>query len=79
MQATRENNDKSSPRRSGKAMSMRKGEATPRILTCRTTTRTLRLNPTHYWVNKVDLFDTIAVEDIKAALVVRHNRVIRDM
>ena len=32
--------------------------------------------PNTYWVNEVDLIETIAKEDIKAALVTRHEHVL---
>ena len=35
--------------------------------------------PNTFWVDEVDLVDTIAKEDIKDALVLRHERVINDL
>ena len=35
--------------------------------------------PNTYWVNEVDLLDTIAKSDVKAALVARHNHVMRNL
>ena len=35
--------------------------------------------PNTFWVTKVDLLDTIAVSDVKAALTERHNAVIEDL
>ena len=35
--------------------------------------------PNTYWIDEADLLETIAKDDVKAALVARHERVLADM
>ena len=35
--------------------------------------------PNTFWVNEVDLLETIAKEDIRKALIARHERVLEDL